>query len=205
MRDGSGWAKIFVSAERVLELFPSAELLRDHDAYSWCGFPSLDNQGNVIAVTCLVDDKPREFTEEDRQILWVIGQRIAAEFDRGQSMAEHARMEEELRENERTLEEAQHMARLGSYTSNAITGRMEWSSELYRIYEVDHGSGTPSVSFMMERTHPDDRALVLKAEEDLKREDGLFDFEHRLLMPGGRIKYLHVQGTVSSGIDGRPS
>jgi signal transduction histidine kinase/CheY-like chemotaxis protein/HAMP domain-containing protein len=190
--------------DRVQELFPRAAFLRDHDAFVWCGFPSVDNQGNVIAVTCLVDDKPREFTEEDQQILWVVGQRIAAEFDRARSMAEHARMEEALRENERRLEEAQQMAHLGNYTGDPATGRMEWSEELYRIYEIDPAGGNPSVDLVMARAHPDDRALILKTREDSRRGDGRFNFEHRLLMPDGRIKDVLVQGTLSSGADGRP-
>lgn len=47
--------------DRVTERFPEASFLRTHDAYSYCGFPSLDNAGDVVAVTCLLDDKPHEF------------------------------------------------------------------------------------------------------------------------------------------------
>ena len=129
--------------ERVLEMFPRAAYLRDYDAYTWCGVPSLDSQGKVVAVTALVDDKPREFAEEDKQILGLIAQRIAAEFERGKSIAERARMEEELRDNQSRLEEAQQMAHLGSYTGDVASGRMEWSDELYRIYEVDPCRGRP--------------------------------------------------------------
>ena len=189
--------------EKVQEIFPRALFLRDHDAHAWCGFPSLDNQGNVLAVTCLVDDKAREFTEEDQQILWVIGQRIAAEFDRARSMAEHARMEEALRENERRLQEAQQMARLGSYTGDGFTSRMDWSDEMYRIYEVDPAQGAPAIDVVLARSHPDDRALIEKTHARLLAENGIFDVEHRLLMPDGRIKYVLVKGTASADAGGR--
>jgi GAF domain-containing protein len=51
--------------DRVAELFPEATFLKDHNAFAYCGFPSLDNQGKVVAVTCLLDDKPHDFTIED--------------------------------------------------------------------------------------------------------------------------------------------
>ena len=196
-------ARTIRTYERVLELFPGAVFLRDLKAYSWCGFPSLDNEGNVVAVTCLVDDKPHEYSEEDQQILLVIGQRIATEFARVAGLAEHARMEEALRENERRLEEAQQMAQLGSYTSDG-SGAMTWSAEMYRIFEVDPAPGAPGPHEVLARTHPDDRALVRANHEKLLAEKGPYEIEHRLLMPDGRVKYVLVRGAVSPDADGRP-
>lgn len=190
--------------DQVLDLFPKAEFLRRHDARSWCGFPSIDSEGNVVAVTCLVDDRPREYTEEDQQILWVIGQRIATEFARVRSMAEHARMEEALRENERRLEEAQQMAQLGSYDSEGASGVMTWSDEMYRIFEVEPSGEAPSSEKVLERTHPDDRAMVRQNHSRLLAENGTYEIEHRLLMPDGRTKWVLVRGTVAPGGDGQP-
>jgi len=182
--------------DRVMDMFPAASFLRDHNAYSWCGFPSLDNGGDVVAVTCLMDDKPREFTEEDRQILWVIGQRIAAEFERIKSMAEHARMEKALRENERRLQEAQRMARLGSFAGDGVTAPMEWSDEMYRIFEVDPARVVPGMAAVMSKAHPDDYALIEKTNSRLLTEDMTCEMEHRLLMADGRVKHVVVRVTA---------
>jgi PAS domain S-box-containing protein len=120
------------------------------------------------------------------------------------AMESRRRSEEELRESKGRLEEAQQLAHLGSYTSDVLTGRMEWSDELYRIYELDPARSAPSIDVVLARTHPDDRALILQTREDLIRRNGRFEFEHRLLMPDGRIKYVLVMGTMSPGGDGRP-
>jgi len=190
--------------ERVQEMFSHAKYLADFNAYTWCGFPSLDSEGNVVAVSALIDDRPREFSEEDQQILRLIGQRIAAEFERGKRLAERARMEESLREHQSRLEEAQHMAHLGSwYSSDAQRGVMEWSPELYRIYGADPAVDTPCVDLVMSRTHPDDRARVRETRDKLLKESGSFESEYRLQMPDGRIKHVIVQGSVSSGPDGK--
>ncbi|MDZ4403445.1 PAS domain S-box protein [Prosthecobacter sp.] len=79
--------------ERVQEHFPQAAFLRDHNAVAYCGVPSLNAQGNVVAITCLLDSKLHEFTEEDQEILRIIAQRVAMELERGQNLAERKKME----------------------------------------------------------------------------------------------------------------
>ena len=68
--------------DHVKERFPDALFLQQHNAHSYCGFPCLGNDGKVKAVTCLLDDKPREYTEEDIEKLRIFGQRIGMEIER---------------------------------------------------------------------------------------------------------------------------
>jgi signal transduction histidine kinase/CheY-like chemotaxis protein len=56
---------------------------------------------------------------------------------------------------------------------------------------------------VLARSHPDDRALIEKTHARLLAENGIFDVEHRLLMPDGRIKYVLVKGTASADAGGR--
>jgi len=85
--------------DRVMERFPEASFLRDHEAVSYCGFPALDSNGRVVAVTCLLDNKPREFSKEEQDLLRIFGQRIATEIERSHHTAEQKRAEKELRES----------------------------------------------------------------------------------------------------------
>jgi len=79
--------------QRVQEHFPQSAFLRDHNGDAYCGVPSLDARGNVVAVTCLLDSKPHEFNEEDQQILRIIAQRVSMELERGRNLAERKSME----------------------------------------------------------------------------------------------------------------
>src|SRR5262249_31096921 len=47
---------------------------------------------------------------------------------------------------------------------------------------------------VQQRTHPEDRALVRQVIDRVSRERKDFDFEHRLLMPNGSVKYVRVVG-----------
>ena len=68
--------------DRVAERFPQATFLAQHNAYSYCGFPALDSNGSVAAVTCLLDDKARDFSADDKELLRILGQRIGIEIER---------------------------------------------------------------------------------------------------------------------------
>ena len=81
--------------DRVMKRFPQASFLRDHQAVSYCGFPALDDHGQVVAVTCLLDDKPRVFTEEEQELLRVFGQRVAIEIERARYLVDQRRHADE--------------------------------------------------------------------------------------------------------------
>lgn len=94
-------AKELCVFDRVQEHFPEAALLRDLNAVSYCGFPALDNNGRVVAVVCLLDDKPRTFPPNEQQLLRIIGQRVAAELEREDAINKRRAAAEHLAESER--------------------------------------------------------------------------------------------------------
>ncbi|MCX6848144.1 MAG: PAS domain S-box protein [Verrucomicrobia bacterium] len=79
--------------QSVQEHFPQSAFLRDHNGDAYCGVPSLDAHGNVVAVTCLLDSKPHDFNEEDQQLLRIIAQRVAVELERSRNLAERKKLE----------------------------------------------------------------------------------------------------------------
>jgi C4-dicarboxylate-specific signal transduction histidine kinase len=50
----------------------------------------------------------------------------------------------------------------------------------------------PSLELVLQRTHPEDRAVVRQFLERVTDEGKDWDFEHRLLTPDGSIKYVHA-------------
>jgi C4-dicarboxylate-specific signal transduction histidine kinase len=103
--------------DRVAERFPEASFLKDHNASAYCGFPSLDSNGNVIAVTCLLDSKPSTFSETDKDLLLILGQRIAVEFERREFLNKQRRAEEQKGTLEAELRHAQKMDAVGQLAS----------------------------------------------------------------------------------------
>jgi PAS domain S-box-containing protein len=101
------------------------------------------------------------------------------------------RAENALRRSEAYLAEAQRLSLTGSFGWAIGTGEIRWSAEAFRIFECDPKS-PPTLDFVVERTHPDDRGFLKRLLERVSRNRDNWEVEHRLLMPDGSIKHIHV-------------
>src|SRR6185503_16844166 len=105
-------------------------------------------------------------------------------------ITEQEELTQELRRREACLAEAQRLSRTGSFDWNIITGERTWSEEGYRILGYDR-TIKPTFELIRDRVHPDD--LQMWEEAVARASEGKqVDFEHRLLMPDGSVKHLHV-------------
>ena len=102
---------------------------------------------------------------------------------------ERRHAEEALRRSEAYLAEAQALSHTGSFGWNVSSGEIYWSKETYKIFGLDQ-SVKPTMKFVLERIHPDDRDAVQRALDHAARETLDFKVEHRLLMPDGEVKFL---------------
>jgi PAS domain S-box-containing protein len=99
--------------------------------------------------------------------------------------------EGKLQRSEAYLAEAQRLSHTGSFGWTVATGEIVWSEETFRIFQYDPTT-TPTVELILQRVHPEDAALVQQTIRRAERDGKDFDQEHRLMMPDGSIKYVHV-------------
>jgi diguanylate cyclase (GGDEF)-like protein/PAS domain S-box-containing protein len=111
-----------------------------------------------------------------------------------------------LEERERQLAQAQRLAHFGSWEWHLSTGRVVWSEELYRIYELDPAAleGDADYSWFQARSHPEDRLAMEQAVKGALFSGDPFQIDHRLVMPDGQVKWLHSRGRVVFDDDGTP-
>jgi PAS domain S-box-containing protein len=107
------------------------------------------------------------------------------------------RAEEALRRNEAYLAEAQRLSHTGSFGWRVSSGEIYWSEETFRIFEVEFAT-KPTLERILQRTHPEDRDFVRQIIDSISQERNAFDFQHRLLMPDGSVKYVRVVGHPST-------
>jgi signal transduction histidine kinase len=107
-----------------------------------------------------------------------------------------SRAEEALRRNEVYSAEAQKLSHTGSFGWDASSGKIYWSQETFRIFAYEPPT-EPTLELILHRTHPQDRALVRRIIDRITQNRKDFDFEHRLLMPDGSVKYIRVVGRPS--------
>ena len=105
-------------------------------------------------------------------------------------LTERKRAEAALRESESSLSEAQELAQLGRWTWDVKSGAVEWSAQVFKIFQLDPRTFTPHINSILDLSpwpedHERDQELIRKAMES--REKG--SYEQRFLRPDGSIGY----------------
>src|SRR5437660_478057 len=131
--------------------------------------------------------------ELEQRVLERTSQLTAVNSELTKEVFERQRAEEALLRSEAYLAEAQRVSHTGSFGWDVSSGQIFWSEETFRILEYDRKI-QPTVELVLCRTHPEDRALVQQRIDRAVQDRTAFDFEHRLLMPDGSIKYVRVVG-----------
>jgi formate hydrogenlyase transcriptional activator len=118
-----------------------------------------------------------------------------------QDITELRHTEYELRRTQSYLTEAERLSHTGTFAWDVSNGEVYWSKETFRIFECDPAI-KPALELVFQRVHPEDREMVQQAVDRALHEREPFDFEHRLLMPDGSVKYLYVVGHPSANESG---
>jgi PAS domain S-box-containing protein len=105
------------------------------------------------------------------------------------------RAEDALRRSEAYLAEAQRLSHTGSWAGAPGSGEIRyWSEECYRLLGFDPHGGQPRFKTFFERIHPDDQAGTMEQLERASSERTEFEFDYRIIHPGGEIRDIHTVG-----------
>ncbi len=127
-------------------------------------YPSFDAAGEIVALQGLAED-----------------------------ITQYRELETSLHRNETFFKQAQKMAKIGSWFLDIRADRLQWSEQVYRIFERDPADFEASYEAFLTNIHPDDFESVNTAYIRSLEEKRPYSSEHRLLMPDGRIKYVHEE------------
>lgn len=118
-------------------------------------------------------------------------------------LTERKQAEEKIRQSERHLAEAQHIARLGSWHWDIEKDKVTLSNELYRIYDLEPETGPMTYQRFLEYVHREDRTFVQQTIRQAAKNRRPFDFDYRIVGSDGSIRSLQARGTVIQDDQGR--
>ena len=107
-----------------------------------------------------------------------------------EDISERKEVEQALVLSEGRLNEAQHLAKVGSWELNLLNNHLFWSDEIFNIFEIDKSQFDASYDAFLNAIHPEDRDRVNQAYTDSLINRDPYEIEHRLQMSDGTIKYV---------------
>ena len=110
-----------------------------------------------------------------------------------QDITERKKAEEKLQESENALQEAQGIAKIGSWEMDVVTKMIFWSKQMYSLLEVNKDQ-EPTFDLYFSRVHPDDLAYVQEVGTKVYDNNEGHRADYRLLTPSGKIKYVSTEG-----------
>jgi two-component system sensor histidine kinase/response regulator len=117
-------------------------------------------------------------------------------------ITERTRLAATVWEREASLEEAQRVAHLGSWTWDLLSGEQRWSDEMCRLLDCPPDT-TPGVEAFMQAVHPEDQT---RARANIQRAlaGTLEPLEVRIPGTDGGERVLHAQYAVTQSAEGMP-
>jgi len=97
------------------------------------------------------------------------------------------------------LNEAQAIARIGSWSWDPTTDIAGWSDELYRIFGRDLAEGPATAEDLFAYLHPDDRDRFAAGYAKAFGAGEAFELDYRILTGTGELRSLHGLGRRETG------
>src|SRR5438309_2027485 len=173
------------------------EIPLSHSLRACWSTPIFSPEGSVIGTFGIYYREPRSPSQREQEMIEQISHLAGVAVQR-------KFREDELRESEAKLEEAQRLAHVGYWERDTDTDLITWSDETYRIFGLQPQARILNLAQLPELVHPEDKQIVIKAVAEALRGGPRYDVEYRVLRPNGEVRLVHSQGDVMWNESGRP-
>lgn len=119
-------------------------------------------------------------------------------------ITESVKLKNELEDKNYFLNQVKKISQLGYWKFDIVENRLEWSNEIYNIFEQDKNIFYPSYKNFINIIHPDDRERVNIAYQNSLITKESYEIEHRLQMPNGKTKYVIEKCDTKFDNNGNP-
>ena len=111
--------------------------------------------------------------------------------------------QQQLKRSRARLRDLQHLAQLGTWELNVLTGEVRWSDETYRLAGRDLEHGAPDMNEYMKTVHPEDRKRLRDAVDRAINHHTAYELQVRHLRPDGGYNTVIVRGQPNMDDSGK--
>jgi PAS domain S-box-containing protein len=153
-------------------------------------------QTKLVGVLYLENNlTPCVFTPERITVLQLLASQAAISL-------ENAGLYSDLQRSEAFLSQGQRISQTGSFSWYLDTNEVTFSEEALRIFGFAHDSPV-TLQQIDNRIHPEDRHIFPEKRKETRTAGEGQDYQIRLLMPDGTVKYLHTTSSEIRDGNGR--
>jgi PAS domain S-box-containing protein len=157
--------------------------------------PISSREGSVIGTVCIYQQKPGSPSRHHQDLIAHVARLASIAIERSQA-------EDVLKRSEFYLTQGQRISLTGTFAWDVATDEIAFSDQLKRIWEFEPHT-VVTFDLLRERTHPEDLRRTGAYLKQVRAGFDNPDYELRLRMPDGSIKYLWVCARVAKHEDGR--
>jgi signal transduction histidine kinase len=174
---------------------PCRAHLLEHGLRAVWTTPICSRQGSVVGTVCIYQQKAGSPSPHLQEIIAHVVHLASIAIERSQGEAA-------LRRSKTFLTEGQRLSLTGSFLWMVDTDELIFSEQLKHIFEFEPNSEV-TLDQAAERVHPDDLPLLAEKQAQVRSGQDTLDYDIRLRMPDGRVKYMRVFGRVIRHEDDR--
>ncbi|MFZ4056525.1 MAG: PAS domain-containing protein [Ferruginibacter sp.] len=99
-------------------------------------------------------------------------------------------IQNQLKETNSRLQLASEIASLGYWTNDLIQSSIQWSDEMYKIFEVDSKSFDLKFENIVAAFHPEDQESFYTDLNTIFEHTSIIELEKRIITPSGNVKWI---------------
>ena len=176
--------------------FTHVPAVADGRVTAFLGVPLVTDRGRVLGVLCVWDDRRRDWTDADVELLAQLARSAVAEL-------ELVVLSGEYQETLDRWELAIDAAGVGSFDWDLTTGELLWDDRLRTIFGYRPEEFGRRIEDFEARVHPDDVPRVRGVLAAAQEECSTWAMDYRVLLPGGDVRWVTARGRALRGADGR--
>ena len=185
---------------REQRIYRCADVFSDPAAAAWrdparrhglraCVALPISASGHSRGVLTACGEIGEAFDQSAERVLEEIGKALSFAILHFADLAERQRTAEALQDSEALLQEAQKVAALGHWTYFVENGGINWSAQLYRLFEYDPTLPVTQLDTLSERYLPDSARLFREALAQVIAGGERRELELQLELSGRRRAY----------------
>lgn len=165
--------------------------------YARC--PLQASNGDLLGAFWLLDDRPRDLDEQQREFLRDLARLVAINVERDSLEARLRKEADVLRESEKRMALAIAGSGTGVWDRNIQTGEIHYSPGWKSIIGYTDHEVSNRIEDSYTRIHPDDLRYVQDAmQAHFAQQTASYSVEHRLRCKDGSYKWVSSRGKVTS-------